>query len=32
MFDPQPPKQSLAEVVEEKKGIAASEIDQVIFR
>jgi hypothetical protein len=32
MFDPQPPKQSLAKVIEEKKGIAPSEINQVIFR
>lgn len=32
MFDPQAPKKSLAEVIQEKKGIAASDINQVIFR
>jgi hypothetical protein len=32
MFVPHPPAQSLAEIIFEKKGIQAEEIDQVIFR
>lgn len=32
MFDPQPPSQSLADVIRDKKGIPASDINQVVFR